>query len=167
MPQFISYNNPDYYGSGYTGSDIKAVFRFPEFIDASPIPFGELSIISYSTYRDKFPVRAIGYTRAKGYTKGARTVAGTLVFNLLNKAAVNKFIKELYPEDVWESLSVVMDELPPFSIDISFCNEVGNKTNITLIGVEIAEGNQVMSVNNMSVNEQYSFVAQDVTQVDL
>ena len=150
---------------GYTGTDIVAVLRFSE-IDVSPAVFGKLNTVSYSTYRDKFPVRSVGYTRAKGYTKGSRTVAGTLVFTLLDYGAINDFAKKLYKGENTSNLSLMPDELPPFSIDINFCNEYGNTTKISLIGAEIAEGNQAMSIKNMQINEQYSFVAQDVIQTD-
>lgn len=153
---------------GYTFADIKAIINFPEFLGIEkPETFGEISTLSYSIYREKYPVRAIGYTRAKGYTKGSRTVAGTLAFTMLDKAVINKFIQILYKEDKWKSLSLLPDELPPFDIDLVFVNELGQTTSLKLIGVEIAEGNSVMSINSMAVSEQYSFVAQDIIQTDI
>lgn len=158
-------------GSGYTFADIRATIKFPDFMDIGPQTFAEISTLSYSIYRDKFPVRALGYTRAKGYTKGPRTVAGTMVFTMLDKTIINNFIDMLYEkgedEKAWKSLSLIPDELPPFDIDIVFSNEYSQNTKLTLIGVEIAEGNQVMSVNSIAVNEQYSFVAQDIIQTDI
>ena len=157
-------NSKTFKGSGYSGTDIISVFRFPEFMNAKSLVFGELSTVSYSFFREKVPVRSIGFTRARGYTKGPRTVAGTLVFTMLNKASINQFAEELYGET--KHLSIMPDELPPFSIDINFISEYGNKTRISLIGVEIAEGNQVVSSQNLRTNEQYSFVAQDLVQID-
>ena len=153
--------------TGYTSSDIMAVFRMPDYMDIEPTVFGQLNTISYSTYRDKFPVRALGSTRAKGYTKGSRTVAGQLSFMILNKPVINDFAMRLYDEKMHKNLSVLPDELPPFSIDINFHNERGDKSRISLIGVEIAEGNQVISTEQMQTSEQYSFVAQDIIQLDL
>lgn len=133
-------------------------------MDADPIIFGELSTISYSFYRDKFPVRAIGFTRAKGYTKGSRTVAGSLIFKLIDFSAINRFANVLY--DNIKGLSIMPDELPPFSIDITFVNEYGENTKQSVLGIEIAEGNQIITVDQLTISEQFSFVAQDVTQID-
>jgi len=150
------------YQSGYTGTDIVCVFRFPEFLNRKPMVFGELNTISYSMYRDKFPVRALGYINPKGYTKAGRTIAGTLIFTMFDKSIINQIVEEIYSK----SFNLLPDELPPFSVDITMCNEYGNKTRIAIFGVEIVEGNQIMTVDNLQTNEQYSFVAQDIVLVD-
>lgn len=160
-------NNPYKDTTGYTANDIQAVFKPPEFlnIDAPPMIFGEINTISYSIYRDKFPVRALGYSRAKGYTKGTRTVAGSISFTMLEIPIINKFVDMLYGTDtVYKDLGLLPDELPPFSIDINYYNEFGGNAIVSLIGVELAEGNQVITIEDMQVNEQYSFVAQDIVQ---
>lgn len=154
-------------GSGYTSADVVSVFRFPDFLGTDAEVFGEVNTISYSIYRDKFPVRALGYSRAKGYTKGTRTVAGQLAFTMLDMPIVNKFVEMLYQdESTSRSLSVVPDELPPFDIVINYMNELGNKASVTLIGVELAEGNQVITTQDLQVHEQYSFVAQDIVKAN-
>ena len=160
-------NETDMYTSptnAFTSSDVVSVFRFPSILNAPPIVFGELSTISYSFYRDKFPVRAVGFTRAKGYTRGARTVAGSLIFKLIDYSAINKFVNVLY-DDV-NNLSVMPDELPPFSVDITFANEYGENTKQSIISIEIVEGNQIITTDQLTISEQYSFVAQDVRQID-
>jgi len=151
--------------SGYTSGDIISIFRFPDFMNVEATPFAEINTISYSIYRDKFPVRALGHTRAKGYTKGTRTVAGQLAFTMLDLPIINHFINLLY-EDTNRQLGLLPDELPPFDIDINYISELGNKSSITLIGVELAEGNQVITTQDLQVNEQYSFVAHDIIQAD-
>jgi len=155
MPQFDS----------YSAFDIVPVFRYPDIVNTQPMVFGEVATISYSYYRDRFPVRATGHVQAKGYTAGPRTVAGSLVFKLLNKSVVNKFVHSLYKE-LGRDLSLMPDELPPFSIDITFANEYGSTTKQSIIGIQIAEGNQIMTIDQLTISEQFSFVAQDVKQVD-
>ncbi len=56
----------------------------------------------------------------------------------------------------------MMDELPPFNIEITLANEFGDTSRISIVGVEFTEGNRVMSVEDMQTNEQYSFVAQSI-----
>ena len=155
---------PTYHNSqsGYAGTDIVCVFKFPDYVKKEPIVFGELTTISFSTYRDKFPVRSLGFVNAKGYTKAGRTVAGSLIFTIFEKSIINKVVEEIYSK----KFNLIPDELPAFSIDITMANEYGNKTHIALFGVEIVEGNQIMTVDNMQTNEQYSFVAQDIVLVD-
>ena len=149
--------------NGYTGCDIIAIFRFPEYMhkeDDGPTMFAELSTISYSTYKDKFPVRSVGTTMAKGYTSGGRTVAGTLIFKVLNKNIINKMINELNFKN--NKANILPDDLPPFDIDITMSNEIGDNNRISLIGVELTEGNQIMSSEQVNIDETYSFVAQDL-----
>jgi len=163
---YVDHNSEIGYKSknAYTGCDVIAVFTFPEIIDAKPIVFGELSTISYSFYRDKFPIRAIGYSRAKGYTGGSRTVAGSLIFKLIDYSAINRFAHTLYKN--LGNISLMPDELPPFNCDITFVNEYGETTNQSIIGIEIAEGNQIISADELTISEQFSFVAQDIKQID-
>jgi len=149
----------------YSSHDIVPVFRYPDILDTKPMVFGEVATISYSYYRDRFPVRATGHVQAKGYTAGPRTIAGSLVFRLLNKSVINKFIYSLY-KNIDNDLSLVPDELPPFSIDMTFANEYGSTTKQSIIGIQITEGNQIMTVDQLTVSEQFSFVAQDIKQID-
>ena len=149
--------------SSYTGADIISVLRFPDFLNRDSLVFGELQTISYSTYRDKFPVRSLGYVNPKGYTKAGRTIAGTLIFVMFNEPVINKFINELYKKKYY---NLVPDELPPFSIDITFANEYGATTKQSVIGIQITEGNQIMTIDQLTISEQFSFVAQDLKQID-
>jgi len=150
---------------GYTGSDIIACFRLPETIntDQPTKVFAELSTISYSTYRDKFPVRALGHIKTKGYTTGTRTVAGTLVFKVLDKTMINKIGNWGFKQ----SQNLLPDELPPFDINLTLSNEAGDSAMLEIIGVEITEGNQVMSAEQLSTDETYSFVAHDLRLVEI
>ena len=161
---------------GFSGTDIKAVFRFPDEMNVRNFKdnqkhkvtlkfFAELSTVSYSTFRDKFPVRALGHTKAKGYTNGSRTIGGTLIFKMLNKHMINKMLDNLSSLDS-KKVNILPDELPPFDIDITFSNELGESSKVTIVGVEITEGNQIMSVQKINTNEKYSFVAQDLVMID-
>lgn len=157
---FVHYEYEDeFLGYGYTGADIHAVFRFPLFMDIKPIEFAQIKALSYSTYRDKFPVRALGFINPKGYTKATRTVAGTLIFSVFRKNMINQVIDKIYGS---RKFNILPDELPPFSIDILFVNEYGNTNRLSIIGAEIAEGNQIFSIDQMQTDEAYSFVAQDI-----
>lgn len=162
--KFVNYKyEEEFSGYGYTGADIHAVFRFPLFMNIKPIMFGQIKALAYSTYRDKFPVRALGFINPKGYTKATRTIAGTLIFSVFDKNMINYVIDKIYGS---KKYNIVPDELPPFSIDLLFVNEHGNTNRISIIGAEIAEGNQILSIDQLYTDETYSFVAQDIVMLD-
>jgi hypothetical protein len=163
-------------GNGYSGTDIVAVFRLPDALNfenksyeksfkVEPKVFAELKTVSYSTFRDKFPVRAVGHIKAKGYTTGSRTVAGTLIFKMFDKNMINKFIENLQSIGS-KKFNILPDELPPFDIDITMMNEMGMSTRITIVGVDITEGNQILSIDQLGTEEKFSFVAQDIITID-
>ena len=168
---------------GYTSANVNALFRFPDYMEVEDdaLIFGQVHTISYSIYRDKMPVRALGHTKAKGYTKGTRTVAGSISFMMLDRAVINDFIDMLYinngdsedeygerqSNELTKNFSILPDELPPFDVEIYYVNQRSNKTKETLLGVELAEGNKVITVDDLQVQEQYSFVAHDLIQTHI
>jgi hypothetical protein len=69
----------------YSGADCKAVAYYDTDLDygtgaSAIINLDSLATISYSIYEAKSPVRALGHRAVKGYTKGIRTIAGSMVF---------------------------------------------------------------------------------------
>ena len=73
----------------FSGTDTLVFILIP---NTKPIVLGSLSTISYSTFRIKKPVPLISEINVSGYTKGIRTVAGTMVFTLINQHWVNELI---------------------------------------------------------------------------
>ena len=66
----------------FSGTDTLVFAMFP---NCTPVCLGTITTISYSLYRDKKQVNLIGRVNAGGFTKGTRTVAGTLIFTLINQ----------------------------------------------------------------------------------
>lgn len=75
----------------YSGSDIVAVVM-PMTQDVPPVVLGELMAISYSVNRQKYPVRVLGSAPILAYTKGPRTVAGTMVFSVFDEHALRELM---------------------------------------------------------------------------
>lgn len=75
----------------YSGSDIVAVVM-PMDQDVPPVVLGELMAISYSVNRQKYPVRVLGSAPILAYTKGPRTVAGTMVFSVFDEHALRELM---------------------------------------------------------------------------
>ena len=81
---------------GFSGVDISATIWFPgvadnitnrqsENIPASVFQIGSIQTISYSIYSSKEASRSLGFKLPTGYARGNKTIAGTLIFNQLNR----------------------------------------------------------------------------------
>jgi hypothetical protein len=57
------------------------------------IEMGDLQTVSYSMHRENSPIRTLGHSNVRGFVKGARTIAGSLIFTVFNEYAFYK-IKE-------------------------------------------------------------------------
>jgi hypothetical protein len=76
---------------GFSGCDIDIVVRLPGTYDrrgrvlSQPIVYqlGSLQTLSYQSYNSKEAVRSLGFKNVRGYARGSRTIAGTLMFNQL------------------------------------------------------------------------------------
>ena len=128
----------------YSGADCKAVAYFQDETDyasaESPIPLEGLATISYSIYEAKSPVRRLGERSVSGYTKGIRTVAGSMIFLVIEDHPLAKLITETNKTNVFskdneeKGLSYkeidgvnryVSTMLKPFNIGLFYKTEVG------------------------------------------
>ena len=77
----------------FAGVDIQATMVLPRIGDDTSssvgdfIELGELQTISYSIHRENSPVRTLGHVNARGFVKGSRTIAGSLIFTVFNEYA--------------------------------------------------------------------------------
>ena len=152
--------------STYSPADIVAsiTLQTPE----GPIStvLGQLQTISYSIYQDKAPVRTIGNMNARDWVFGPRSIAGSLVFTVFNKHWINSVMDQLKNKSVMKNTHFITDELPPFDITISFANEYGFDSKMAIYGVRIMNEGQVMSVNDIYVENTYQYVASDIDLMD-
>lgn len=89
--------------TSFSGADIRAIMHRPGYRienaakehDAYPNAegqvqeFGSIQTLSVSTFREKNPVRSLGFQNVMGYTRGNRTVGGRLIFALLDTHPFN------------------------------------------------------------------------------
>ena len=54
------------------------------------------------------------------------------------------------------------DEIPPFDITITFANEYGNASTMTIYGVEITNEGMGLSVDDITTEKAMSFVARSI-----
>jgi len=139
------------------------------------VVLGDLQTITYSIHREKFPVRTLGRVYAKSYTRGPRTIAGSMIFTVMNKAALWDLLQKgltHYSTGVTgsddgaaaaiEASTILVDQLPPFDITLIFSNEVGDNSSMVLYGVEIVNEGQTMSIQDLLTENVMQFVARDL-----
>jgi hypothetical protein len=164
----------------FSGADIVAGIYIPAI--GSYKFFGELSTISYSTHREIVPVRGLGTINAKGFARGPRSIAGSLVFTVFDRHVLYDIQKDLTQRYInmlnenkyanvsrFAELKFITDEIPPFDIVISMMNErdpVGAKLRI--YGVRVLNEGQVMSIDDLITENtmQYSAVGIDLMEPD-
>jgi hypothetical protein len=160
----------------FSGADISCVVSFPqqsreEMLRAGLDPdlaknrpikqFAELQTLTISSARSISPVRRLGEAHVHKYTRGARTIAGSLIFTNFNRDVFADFYK-MHPGDSFLNSSVPfhVDQLPEFHIIISAANEFGTFANMALINVTLTNFGTTMSVHDLMVESTYTYVAQ-------
>ena len=129
---------------------------------------GTITELSYSSFREKFAVRTLGRTHAKTYTRGPRTVAGTIVFNTVQENEILKFAKQIDIDDnvSIETQSVLLDQIDPVHMILVFGNEYGSFSMMYLFNVEFSSESQRMSVNDLVIQQAVNFYATDVLPME-
>lgn len=153
--------------NAYSGCDIVCTVDFPTSTGKSvSTTFGTLQTISYSIHQEKMPVRVLGNMNAKDWVFGPRTIAGSLVFAVLNKHWLVDIYDQLYENAEMKGWHFITDEIPPFNITISFANEYGFDSRMAIYGVRLINEGQTMSVNDLYIENTYQFVANDINYMD-
>jgi hypothetical protein len=69
----------------------------------------------------------------------------------------------MYPSDFdgVRYTSALLDQLPPVDIIVSFANEYGSVSRMTLYGVEFVNEGQIMSIEDILTENTVSYVARD------
>jgi len=133
------------------------------------IELGDLQTISVSTYREKNAVRACGVSHVKGYTRGPRTIAGSMIFTVFEQHPLRRLVSAMaaygsIPDPMFSTeLTFLMpDQLPPIDITAVFANEYGNLSKFTLLGVEFMSDGVTYSIEDIMTEEVVQFVARDL-----
>lgn len=134
--------------------------RTAEFVTTKVL--AELQTISISTYREKTPVRACGNVGVKGYARGTRTVAGSMIFTIFDRNVLFELLETSSYDADDQFQSAIKDQLPPMDLTISFANEYGALSRMSLYGVEFVSEGQTMSIEDIILEDVCQFVARDV-----
>lgn len=141
--------------NSYSGADMVATLNIP---GKGPIVFGELSTISYSVFRQKYPTMTLGRISPKGFTRGMRTITGILSFTVFDETVVYRAMEEIKRQ----GYKMLMDEMPLFDITITMANEFGVKSKMTIYGLTTYTEGKVMGINSLMTENVYEFYALDI-----
>ena len=130
--------------------------------NTAPITLGNLTTFSYSSYRIKKPISTIGAINTKGVAKGGRVIAGTMVFTLMNKNWINELVDSVPWLSSMSDEIIYSDELPLIDLMIISANEYGKNSFMLVYGVDLTDEAQVVSVNDLYIENTFSFIAREV-----
>lgn len=154
----------------FTGADAIATLVIPNIgpnggikEGGEVIELGELQTISYSMHRENSPVRTLGHVNPRGFIKGGRTIAGSMIFTVFNEYAfyrIKEFKKLLGRRNGF--FAPLADMLPPFDIVLSFFNEYGQAGKMKIFGVTIIDEGQTVSIDDLIIEQTYTFMARGI-----
>lgn len=156
--------------NSYSGVDIRAMISMPAADGLAPITkqLGNLQTISYSIFREKYPVRALGHVGERARTRGSRTIAGSMVFTVFDRHVLYDVLRKA-PGDInsnavtlpqFGDLTYTMvDQLPQFDVVIHFANEYGYASELVIFGIDISAEGQVMSVEDLFTENTLQYTA--------
>lgn len=155
----------------YTGSDIRVIVDLVNTRTVSnqrteTKQLIECTTFTISIHREKAAVRAAGYINPKGFARGRRTVAGTLVLTQFTVDVLYKFLmgQQLSGHDISKDTQYVkVDQLPPFNMTLLFTDEFGNISYRRVLGVDFVTDGVVYSSNDMLAEQTVSYMASDFT----
>lgn len=154
----------------FTGADTVATVLIPQIgrnggIDAGGevIELGELQTISYSIHRENSPIRSLGHSNVRGFVKGGRTIAGSMIFTVFNEYAFYRIRQ--YQELLQRAkgfFAPLADMLPPFDVVLSFFNEYGQASKMKIYGITIVDEGQTVSIDDLLIEQTYTFMARGI-----
>jgi hypothetical protein len=155
----------------YTGSDIRIMLEVadvPKVGDTKPRfakQLLECTTMTVSIHREKAPARAAGYINPKGFARGKRTIAGTLILTQFTTEILLRFLQGvlLQADGSKDSHYSKTDQIPPFNMTILFSNEMGYASYRRLLGVELVTDGVVYSQQDMMSEQTISYMASDFT----
>lgn len=117
--------------------------------------------ISINSFKDKIPVRPLGYTNPAEIKRGVRTIAGT--FSVLldgDNPVQNLKVIEIEGNTIGNR-NLHADNLPPFNIYGIGITEYGTYMQFKLIGVDITTIAFSSQLSDRILEETYEFICKD------
>lgn len=153
-PDVKRFESADRFGETYSGADMSVYMAFPGH---RPLWIGTVSTVSYTVYREKKQVRTLGAINAKGIVKGPRTISGRLIFTVMAEHIVESIRREIPYLHVFKN--ILMDELPPFDLLVTFGNEYGSGAGLVVQGITTVDEQKTMTVEDLFTENIFTYLA--------
>lgn len=148
--------------TSFSGADttVTVLFKY-----GKPVIIGEVQTVTYSLYTPTNPVYNLGSHKPSGYVRGPRTIAGTIIFTVFDRHALISafhYAYDNYMDVKCLDKDYLSDELPPFHLQISFLNEYGQSSVMTIYDVRITTEGQTMSIEDLITENTMQYMASDI-----
>jgi hypothetical protein len=136
---------------------------------------GDIQTISIGSFRDKAPVRPLGAVYPRAYTRGPRTISGSMVFTIFHehvfadimRLKLRQFSTGSSDFDNQLYTTMLADQMPPIDISLVFANEYGAISHMGLWGVEFFQEGQTFSIEDIYSENVVQYVARDLDPMRL
>lgn len=124
--------------------------------------WAELQTVTISSERPAGPVRVLGMAAPRDYIRGVRTIAGSLIFTVLD---IDVFADIIHPSDheAPADYPIYVDMIPPFHIILNARNEMGSMASLSILDCTLTNMGQTFSVDDLLLESTYTYVAKYVT----
>jgi len=130
----------------------------------------EIQTFSWSIHREKDPVRSLGSVYPRGFTRGGRTISGTMVFTVFYEHVLHEVLRMnlrykntgTTDNDPYLATTMLPDQLPPLDLTLLFANEYGSISSMGLYGVEFFNEGGTFSIEDIYSEATMHYVARDI-----
>ena len=91
---------PNFYRYSYSGADTK-VFCWVTGYPETYVELESVHTISVSVHEQKGQARALGYRSPKGLSRGVRTIAGSMIFNVIEEHPLAPILEKCRQYNLW------------------------------------------------------------------
>ena len=151
----------------YAGSDILCTIYIPANHSQGTTDPGfaevtdHLQTITVSSARSIMPVRRLGETNPVEYTRGSRTIAGSMIFTAgLRDAFVRLMSKSYVDGEPRGEPTLFVDQMPKFSIAFQASNELGGVSSALLTNITLTNFGTTFSIDDIYTESTYTYVAE-------
>lgn len=150
--------------SSFSGADCRCAIWIPPTknrLTGTYKLWSELQTITISSERPAGPVRTLGRAAVRDYVRGVRTIAGTMIFSVLDRDV----FAEVYQQTDAEGRSeypLYVDEIPNFNIIITATNEMGMQATAVVIDCILTNFGTTFSIDDIMLESTYTYVAKYV-----
>ncbi|MDA7496128.1 hypothetical protein N8457_00400 [bacterium] len=153
----FSYSGSDIIALVYIPQQINNVTQDPGFIEIED----KLQTLTVSSARSVSPVRRLGETTPLAYTRGSRTIAGSMVFTTgLRDAFVNALTKSVDDGEPLREPVLFVDQLPKFSMVLQANNELGGISTALLVNITLTNFGTTFSIDDIYTESTFTYVAE-------